>query len=119
VEYREPGGPRVSRTLTQADADVSINASKDDNVTVLFSGSDEQGVRQVELVYDMTFYSGNSISQPTLLPIKVDANCPKQSLFNTHKFEPSSSNYNYEFRSRATNWLNLATQTGKVTVHGQ
>jgi hypothetical protein len=116
VEYRVPGGQRVSRTLTQADGDVTVNASKNDNVTVVFSGSDAQGVRHVELVYDMYYYSGTTLVQPLLAPIDINVNCPKETLLNSHKFESDGHNYHYMFSSRATNWLGAATQSGKLTV---
>ena len=119
IEYRQPGGPRVSHTVAPSDPEVTINASKDDNITVLYSASDPQGVRSATLVYDMKYYSGITLVQPLLAPVEVTARCPKELLLNTKKFEPDGHPWQYSFATRAENWVAAYTQTPTVKIHTQ
>lgn len=116
VEYREPGGARVSKTLGVGDPDITVQASKGDNVTVVYSGGDEQGVRRADLVYDMKYYENNTVVQPLLAAISTQLDCPKGTVLNSHKFEPDGHPWQFKFSSRATNWVGATAQSGRVTV---
>lgn len=116
IEYRQPGGPRVSHTVAATDLEVTINASKDDDITVMYSASDPQGVRSATLVYDMKYYSGVTLVSPLLAPIEVTSNCPKELLLNTKKFGPDGHPWQYSFSTRAENWLGANAQTPTVKI---
>jgi hypothetical protein len=116
VEYREPGGPRVSKTVGVGSPDVSVTAAKNDVVTVMYNGSDNEGVRKADLVYDMYYYSGNSLIQPLLAAVGVSASCPKALVLGSKNFEPDNHPWHFQFSSRATNWLGQTATSGKITV---
>lgn len=119
VEYREPGGQRVTRTAVVGDQDIMVTADRKDVVSVLYSGSDNEGMRTVELVYDMSYRTGTTITQPLLVEIKVKSNCPRKLLTDLHNFGPDEHPWTYVFSARSVNWLGLTTQSGKVTVRTQ
>src|SRR5881394_2220023 len=105
VEYRTPGGASASLAKNVGDPDVTIDASKDYRITVMYAGSDIQGVKQVNLDYDMHYSTGYSMVSPMLLAISITASCPKQALLDIKKFEPDGHPWQYTFASRAMNWV--------------
>lgn len=119
VEYREPGGQRVTRTIGVGDPDITVTADKSDVVAVVYSGGDDQGLRTVELVYDMKYSTGSTIVQPLLQALEVTATCPKKLLMGSHNFGPDGNPWRYEFASRSDNWLGTSATSGKVTVQTQ
>jgi hypothetical protein len=119
VEYREPGGQRVTRTIGVGSSDITVTADKSDIVAVVYSGGDDQGLRSVELVYDMRYSTGSTIVQPLLQALKVTATCPKKVLLDSRNFGPDGHPWRYEFASRSDNWVGTSAQSGKVTVQTQ
>jgi len=117
IEYRVPGGSRVSKTFLPTDADVTINASKSDVITVLYSGGDNEGTRKIELEYDIWRYIGSGTLQQGLLLAKyVQVNCPKKNLAKLETFDPSGVDWRYKFTSRADNWVGTSIRTATVTI---
>ena len=119
VEYRQPGGQRVTRTMAVGTADATVLADKNDVVAVVYSGSDNQGLRSVELVYDAEYRSGNTVVQPLLRQLKLTAGCPRELLLDSENFGPDQSPWRYEFSGRAENWLGMTSTSGKVIVQTQ
>jgi hypothetical protein len=120
VEYRPAtGGARVTRTLGVGDPDATVDADKNDVVAVVYSGSDEQGVRSAKLEYDMSYSTGTTIVQPLLAEIKVASSCPKKTVLDAHNFESDGHPWRYKFASRAENWLGGTATSGTLTVRTQ
>lgn len=119
VEYREPGGQRVTRSLGAGDADSTVIADKDDTVTVVYSGSDDQGIRSAELIYDMWYSTGTSIVRPLLAQRKTTVGCPRKLVLDSENFGPDVHRWTYEFATRSENWVGGTAQSGKVTVKTQ
>jgi hypothetical protein len=119
VEFREPGGQRVTRSAGAGDPNITVMADKTDVVAVVYSGGDNEGVRSVELVYDMSYSTGTTIVRPLLAQLKLTGSCPRKTLLDSHNFGPDSSPWRYEFSARSENWLGLTTTSGKITVRTQ
>lgn len=116
IEWRSPGGETKSQTFTEGDADITIRASKDRVIVVLYSGGDAEGLKSVKLSYDMSRNTGTSIIQPLLVPIEVVVNCPKKALLESHNFEPAGLPWKYEFETVSRNWIGNETRSARITV---
>ena len=88
IEWHDLDGRTQSRTISQDDSDVSLTASKDAEIIVICMGQDKQGMRRIDLEYDMIRYSGNSVIQPLLIAINLVGTCPRETLVDTADFNP-------------------------------
>lgn len=119
VEFRQPGGQRVTQSRTAGEPDITVVADKGDTVTAVYSGGDPEGIRKIELVYDMSYSTGTTIVRPLLTPISLTGNCPRKALLNTHNFAADIHPWRYEFSTRSENWIGSSTSSGKITVRTQ
>ena len=120
IEYVPAGGgARTTLNVSNQSTDVTVDAKRNEVVTVLYSGGDNEGVRRVDLEYDMWYYNGNQRVSPLLAAIGRNSDCPLATLLGSHNFEASSSPWTFTFISSATNWLGANTKSAKVTVRTQ
>jgi len=120
VEFRPVGGgPRTTVTVSPTDSDVTVQAAKNDTVAVVYSGGDPQGIRRVDLDYDMSYSTGTTIVRPLLAAINVTSDCPRNPFTGAKNFDASNNPWVYTFASSATNWLGANTKSAKVTVRTQ
>lgn len=119
VEYRVPGGERVTKSVDVNDPDLTIVASPNDRVAVLYSGGDDEGLRKVELEYDTWHRIGCcSVEQGGAVAKFEQSNCPKKMLAGRENFNPVGG-WNYRFRTRSENWIGTSTRTATLTVMTQ
>lgn len=117
VEYYELGGASASKSVAVGEPDVTINARKDRRITVMYAGADNEGVKKVQLQYDMHYSTGTTSVSPLLAEISQTAGCPRQApLLDVKRFEPDGNPWQYAFNSLAINWVGTAARSGKVTV---
>lgn len=117
VEYRPlGGGARVAKTLLPTDADISVEADKSDVISVLYTGGDAQGLRRIELDWELATWTGTSYTTTLGLAIDEEATCPKESLIGNHTFDPASTQVRYRLATRSHNWLGLTIRTGQITI---
>jgi len=120
VEYvPAAGGARTTLNVSNQSTDVTVDAKRNEVVTVMYSGNDTEGVRKVDLQYDMWYYNGNQRVSPLLIAISKESNCPLGTVLGSHNFEASNSPWTFTFISSATNWLGANTRSAKVTVRTQ
>jgi hypothetical protein len=116
VEYREPGGQRVSRTLTVGSSDTTVVADAADVISVTYAGGDNEGLRRIDLDYAANPGAGTAARQPQPEDLHVEFDCAHATLTGTQKFGPGAPGSRYEFATTATNWVGLAAKSGKVIV---
>ena len=120
VEYRPVGGgPRTTVTVSNTDSEVTVQALKNDKVAIIYSGGDPQGIRRVDLRYDMSYSRNGVLVQPLLNAINVQSDCPRDPLVGAKNFGPSNEPWNYTFASEATNWLGATMRSATVKVRTQ
>lgn len=120
VEYRPAdGSARTTVTVSADDPDVTIDARRNEPISVIYSGGDPEGIRLVDLDYDMWYYTGTSVVRPLLIAIGVSSSCPRNPLLGSHEFEASTSPWTFTFVASATNWLGANTKSAKVTIRTQ
>ena len=119
VEYRMPGGARVAKSVQVGDPDLTIVASPNDVIAVLYSGGDDEGVRKVELQYETWHRIGCcSVQQGQTVAKFQESHCPKKVLLGDESFDPGGG-WNFRFRTRSDNWLSTSSRTPTVTVTTQ
>ena len=116
IEWSQPDGGERSRTFDENDSDITIEADRNEPITVMYLAVDFNGVKSAELGYDMSRKSGLTIIRPMLLTLKESSNCPPIGVFDTHVFEAHVVTWTYEFETIATNWAGAVTKSAKVTV---
>jgi hypothetical protein len=119
VEYREPGGPRVSRTLTAGSPDSTVVADAADVINVTYAGGDPEGLRRVDLDYEMIPGNGTVAQRPEPAELFVEFDCAHATITGTRKIGPGAPGRRYELSATARNWVGLATKSGKITVQTQ
>jgi hypothetical protein len=119
IRYRDAGGADRSRGMSVGDPDVAITASKNHPFTVEYWGTDLEGLRSAELVYDKWRYSGLQRISPLLLAIDMKSSCPVAALLETRTFASDGLAWRYTFSARATNWRDATAQSGKINVQAQ
>ena len=116
VEYREPGGPRVSRTLAVGASDTTVVAAAADAISVTYWGGDNEGLRRIDLDYKMAPKAGTAPRQPEPADLFVEFDCAHATITGTRKFGPGEPGSTYEFATLSTNWVGLTAKSGKVIV---
>lgn len=116
IRYRDPGGADRSRGLSVGDADVTITANKNHSFAVEYWGTDLEGLRSAELMYDLPRSTGVPEVSPLLLAINKKSSCPVAGLVGAHTFDPEGAELRYVFWARATNWNGAVAQSGKINV---
>ena len=116
VEYREPGGQRVSRTLTVGSSDSTVVADAADVISVTYAGGDPEGLRRVDLDYEMTDTTGKAAPRPAPEELFVEFDCAHATITGTRKIGPGAPGRTYALAATARNWVGLAARSGKVIV---
>lgn len=119
IRYRDLGGTERSRTVSAGASDATIEASKAHPITVEYWGTDLEGVKKAELVYDMWYFSGIQRIQPLLTAIETESECAVATLLDYHLFDPEGTAWHYEFRTRATNAKSIVSISGKLKVEAK
>lgn len=118
IEYTDMNGTVRTQMIGSGTPAMTIDFMRSRDLTVLVSGTDNEGVRSVHLDYDMDISSPpGTIIQPILEAIGAESSCPRQTLTQSHTFTaPPTEILNYTFSCRAVNWLNLSRSTAVVTM---
>lgn len=119
IEWRDIQGQTQSQTFSQLDSDVTITASKNHVIAVLYLGLDNQGMRSIHLKYGMFYSSGTSVTRPLLVPIEVVSSYPRKTLTGAENFEPDGQAWHYTFTTESKNWLDLTTRSATIKVNTQ
>jgi hypothetical protein len=109
----------VARTVAVGDAPLTVVATPDDVIAVIYSGGDNQGIRKVELEYEGWRQVGCCSTQQTLVVAKFkESSCPRESLLGSENFDPAGG-WNFRFTTRSDNWLGTSARSATVTVRTQ
>ncbi len=120
IEFEDTDGLVRSRTFSADDSDVTISASKDHVIAVLYIGSDTKGIRSIHLDYDMILVGTGTVTRPLVTAIYQTTGCPCSFLTGAHNFGgPGSQAWIYKFTARSENWVGLTTRSATITVKTQ
>ncbi len=119
IDYMDTNNTKKTIEISAMSVDVTVTARKDRAIEVIYTGADNEGLRSVELIYDMIRRTGTTIVRPLLAEKKKTSKCPVKSLLGAESFHPGGQPWEYSFAAQSENWLGGLKTSAKVTIKTQ
>lgn len=107
----------VSRTISDQDGGITIEADEDRYIKVVYSGQDEQGINRIRLF--VSTISATSSGSREDADYQIDpkiAECPTEKLSGSMQFDGISKGVQLHIKSMARNWYGIENQTPPITI---